>query len=88
LQRKTKTAWDSLRPNEQHSQGVNWVGSFPGKVAEANSGYRRVWMITIDPTPQQNELVMKMLGPQFWRPVQRGCFPGAIKIKLLPRAAS
>ena len=84
LQRTAKIGWDSL-PNVQYSQGVNRIGNYPGKVSEANSGYRRVWLITTDPTPQQHEWVMKMLVPWYGRPMQQGSFPGPIKIELLPR---
>jgi hypothetical protein len=83
LQRKTKITWDSL-PRVQYSQGVNCVGNYPGKVSEASSGYRRVWLITTDPTPEQNEWVMNMLVPRYGKPMYRQLFPGPIKIELLP----
>jgi uncharacterized membrane protein len=87
LQRKTGISWDSL-PKVEFSQGVNCVATLPGKPSDANSGCRRVWLITTDPTSQQNDWVMKALVPRYGRPIQRGTFPGDIKIELLPGAAN
>ncbi len=85
MQRERRLDWRTL-PNERYSHGVRCLGDFPEKVAQANSGYRRAWLLSTDGGEQQYEWILKLLIPRFGPPAPLGSFacpPGKISVNLL-----
>lgn len=87
LQRNTDMAWDSL-PGVQIIDGHRCIVELPGTAADRTGGQRRLWLITADATPQQEDSTEQAFVPRYGRPIPRGTFNGMIKVELLSGAGS
>jgi len=87
LQRQTNTPWQSLPEVKRHA-GFKCLSNTSEKQFDEQNGYRRVWLITTDPSPQEKVWIKENLVPRYGEAVPRGTFRGLIHIDLLARAGS
>ena len=82
----TNSNWDF--PGAPYSNGSQCFGAFPEQVAGPGSRYRRVWLITTDPSPQQRLWIRNLLASRFGVGVaQGGASRGIPTVELLPGVA-
>ncbi len=85
LQREKQMAWAEL-PNVRYRQGARCLGDSPEKIAEATSGFRRVWLLKTDASEESYRWIFELLTGRFGPPSAQGSFGcpgGRISVELL-----
>jgi uncharacterized membrane protein len=87
MQRQTSTPWHAL-PDVHRHVGFKCLNNSADPRFDERIGFRRVWLITTDPSPQEKDGIETDLVPRYGHPASREIFSGPIIVALLPGAAS